>query len=336
MTAEVQQKYWQTINGTLRDELRRDERVVVLGEDVGRPGGAFAATRGLLEEFGEWRIRDTPISEAAIAGVALGASMCGLRPVAEIMFMDFIGLAMDQIVNQAAKTAFMSAGSLRAPLTIRTLHGGGRQTGPQHAQSLEAWLAHAPGLKVVWPATPRDVKGLLTAAIRDDNPVIVIESLNLWATRGPVPVDEFVIPIGVAEIKRPGEDATIVSVGSAVHRALQAAETLAAAGISAEVIDIRTVSPLDGRAILESLGKTGHLVVVHDAVRAFGIGAEIAAVAASEGFHSLRAPIERVGAPFVPVPFNPRHEQQYFPQAGAIVSAVHRTLESKTGAQMKV
>jgi pyruvate/2-oxoglutarate/acetoin dehydrogenase E1 component len=271
------------------------------------------------------------LSEAAIAGIGLGASLTGLRPVAEIMFMDFLRLAMDQLVNQAAKTVFMSAGSLHAPLTIRTIHGGGRQTGPQHGQSLEVWLAHVPGLKVVWPSTPRDVKGLLTSAIRDDNPVVVIESLNLWTMRGEVPEGEFLIPIGEAEVKRAGNDVTIIAVGSVVHRALQAAELLDREGVSAEVIDLRTVSPLDRTTIMRSLEKTGRMVVTHDAVEPFGTGAEIAALAAGEGFPYLRAPVQRVAAPFTPVPFSPNLERSYFPQAEQIAAASLRALGEAAG-----
>ena len=235
-------KYWQAINEALFEEMGRDERVTLAGEDVAQPGGPFGASRGLLEKFGPWRVKDTPISEAAIAGLAVGAALAGLRPVVEIMFLDFMALAMDQIVNQAAKTRYMSGGRLSLPMTIRMLCGAGRNNGPQHSQSLEAWLCHVPGLKVVWPSTPAEAKGLLKSAIRDDDPVIVIDSLNLWTSRGPVPDGDHLTPIGKADVKRSGADVTIVAVGCMVHRALGAAERLAAQEIDAEVLDLNALA----------------------------------------------------------------------------------------------
>jgi len=315
-------KYWQAVNEALAEEMARDERVVVAGEDVAAPGGPFGATRGLLDKFGPWRVKDTPISEAAIAGLAVGAALAGLRPVVEIMFLDFIGLAMDQVVNQAAKICYMSGGRLRLPVTIRTLCGAGRNNGPQHSQSLEAWLCHVPGLKVVWPSTPADAKGLLKSAIRDDNPVVVVDSLSLWTSKGPVPDGEITVPIGKAEVRRPGSDATVVAVGSMVPRALAAAERLAVEGIQAEVVDLRTLSPLDRETILASVAKTHRLVVAHDAVKPFGLGAEIAALVAEEALEELDAPVKRVTAPFAPVPFSPSLEGAYYPQAAEIEAAV--------------
>jgi len=319
-------KYWQAVNEALFEEMARDETVTLAGEDVAAPGGPFGASRGLLEKFGPWRVKDTPISELAIAGLGVGAALAGLRPIVEIMFFDFIGLAMDQILNQAAKMSYMSAGRQRVPMTIRTLCGAGRSNGPQHSQSLEAWLGHVPGLKVVWPSTPADAKGLLKAAVRDDNPVIVVDSLNLWTSKGMVPEGDYVTPIGKAEIRRVGTDATLVTIGSMVHRALEAAERLAAAGIDLEVVDLRTISPMDRDTILESVAKTHHLIIAHDAVKPFGFGAEVAALVAEEALDQLDAPIRRVTAPFAPVPFSPSLEQAYYPQAATIEAAVRSVM----------
>lgn len=319
-------KYWQAINEALAEEMARDESVTVVGEDVAAPGGPFGASRGLLEKFGPWRVKDTPISEEAIAGLGVGAALAGLRPVVEIMFFDFVGLAMDQIVNQAAKFSYMSGGRQRLPLTIRTLCGAGRSNGPQHSQSLEAWIAHVPGLKLVWASTPADAKGLLKAAIRDDNPVIVVDSLNLWGIKGHIPDGDHVTPIGKADIKRRGTDVSVVTVGSMVHRALEAAGQLAGEGIEAEVIDLRTISPLDRDTILESVAKTHRLVIAHDAVKPFGFGAEVAAMVAEEALDELDAPIKRVTPPFAPVPFSPSLEAAYYPQADTIAAAIRSLL----------
>lgn len=293
--------------------MERDPSVCIVGEDVAY-GGPFGATKDLEEQFGSLRVRNTPISEAGFVGAALGAAMTGMRPVVEVMFFDFVTLVMDQLVNQAAKISYMSGGKFQAPMVIRTLSGAGRGTGPQHGQNLEGWLGHVPGLKVVWSSTPEDAKGLLKSAIRDDDPVVVVESLGLWGQRGEVPDEDRLVPIGLGAIRREGEDATVVAWGSTVRRALEAAEQLSEEGIEAEVLDLRTLSPIDEALILSSLRKTGRLVIVHDAVAPFGPGAEVATIAASAGFGSLKAPVTRVAPPFAPVPLTPNLEQAYFPQ----------------------
>lgn len=322
-----QVKYWKAVNAALHEEMERDERVCLWGEDVGTAGGAFAASTGLQERFGGLRVRDTPISEEIIVGAAAGAAMAGLRPVVEVMFLDFIALAMDQLVNQAAKMRYMSAGALSVPMVVRCLVGSGRGAGPQHGQNLEAWLAHVPGLKVVWPSTPADAKGLLKAAIRDDDPVVVIENLALWGSRGEVPDGDHVTPIGSAVVRREGTDATLVSWGSCAHRCMAAAETLAHRGVSVEVVELRSLNPIDTTTVLASLERTGRLVVAHDAVAPLGVGAELAALAAGRGFAFLRAPVVRVTPPFAPVPFPNDLERAYFPQAEAIADGVTQVLE---------
>ena len=290
-----------------------------------RPGGAFSGTKGLLETYGERRVRDTPISESAIIGLAVGAAIKGLRPVAEIMFSDFLTLCMDQIVNQLAKTRYMFGGLFNAPVVIRSPGGGGLNAGPQHSQCLEAWFAHVPGLKVVMPATPYDVKGLLKSAIRDDNPVLFLENKALYALKGEIPEEEYLVPIGKADVKRPGNDVTVVAASRMVHQSLAAAETLAKEGIDVEVIDLRTISPLDKEAIFTSVEKTSRLVVAHEAVKSFGIGAEISALVCEEMIDHLDAPVVRVGAPYVPVPFN--LESLYLPNAEDVVKAVKKVME---------
>ncbi len=324
-------KYWQAVNTALREEMDRDASVVVLGEDVGAPGGPFGATKGLADRFGAARVRDTPISEATIVGAGVGAAQAGLRPVVEVMFFDFVTVAMDQLVNQAAKVRYMSAGSFAAPMVIRTICGSGRRTGPQHAQNLEGWLAHVPGLTVVWPSTPADAYGLLKAAIRDPDPVVVVESLALWATRGEVPDEEedFVVPLGSAGIRRTGTDLTVVTWGGAAARAVQAAQTLDGE-ISVEVIDLRTLTGWDRQAVLDSVARTGRLLVVHDAVEQFGPGAEIAATVAEQLFGRLHAPVQRLGAPFAPAPFFPTLEDAYLPSAEAIADRIRAMTLSKT------
>lgn len=322
-------KYWQAINEALTEEMARDERVILVGEDVALPGGPFSASRGLLEKFGPWRVKDTPISEAAIAGLGVGAALAGLRPVVEIMFMDFLGLAMDQIVNQAAKVSYMSGGRQRLPLTIRTMCGSGRNNGPQHSQNLEAWFAHVPGLKVVWASTAADAKGLLKAAIRDDNPVLVIESLALWTSKDSLEEGEQLAPIGKAVVRRNGTDATLVTAGAMVPRAMAAATQLAGEGIEVEVIDLRTLSPIDHATVLASVARTHRLVIAHDAVKPFGYGAEIAATVAEEALHELDAPIQRVAAPWAPVPFSPALESAYYPQAPQIEAALRSVVGRK-------
>jgi pyruvate dehydrogenase E1 component beta subunit len=314
---------WQAVNAAIGEELERDPRVVLFGEDVGKPGGPFGASRGLRDRFGEARVRDTPIAEGAITGVAVGAAMTGLRPVVEIMYFDFATLAMDQLVNQAAKMRYMSGGKLSVPMTLLTFCGSGRGSGPQHSQSLEAWLAHVPGLSVVYPSTSADAKGLLKSAIRSDDPVVFIESSRLWTIRGEVDDDsELLVPIGYAAVTRPGSDVTIVSWGWAAARALEAAALLEAEGIDAEVLDLRTISPLDEAAILSSVAKTGRLVIVHDAAGPFGPGAEVAALVAEHGFDSLQGPVVRLTAPFAPAPFAKGLEEAYYPTPERIATTV--------------
>jgi pyruvate dehydrogenase E1 component beta subunit len=320
-------RYGKAVNQALHDAMAADPAVILLGEDVAAAGGPFKATRGLLDSFGPERVRDTPISEAAIAGMAVGAALSGLRPVAEIMFMDFVTLAMDQLVNQAAKARFMFGGHNPVPLTLRTPHGGGLNAGPQHSQCLEAWLAHVPGLKVVCPATPADAYGLLRAAIDDPDPVVVVENKTLYALKGEIAENPAAVPIGKACTARPGRDVTVVTYGAALHTALKAADALAADGVEAEVVDLRSLQPWDEAAVLASLARTHRLVVLHEAVEAFGIGAEIAARMADVGFDELDAPIVRVGAPFMPVPFAGALERAYLPGADDVVAAVRRTLE---------
>lgn len=316
-------KYWQAINKALAEELERDESVCVFGEDVGGAGGPFGATMRLQERFGDWRVRDTPISEAAMIGTAVGAALAGLRPIAEIMFLDFITLAMDQLVNQAAKATYMSDGRFRLPLVVRTLCGAHRNSGPQHSQSLESWVAAVPGLKVVWGSTPADARGLLKAAVRDHDPVIVIESSALWGQRGEVPDDPgHIVPIGTAATRRSGRDITMVSWGGAMPRTLAAADLLAQRGVDAEVIDLRSLLPIDSRSVLESVRRTGRLAVVHDATGPCGVGAEIAALAAEQAFSCLKSPVLRIAPPFAPVPFPAQLEAAYYPQAESIAREI--------------
>ena len=317
-------RYIRAITDALMEEMARDDKVFVIGEDVALPGGSFGATRGLLEAFGAKRVKDTPISESAIVGLALGAATQGLRPVVEIMFMDFLPLCMDQIVNQVAKTRYMFGGQYQVPLVIRTPCGGGLNAGPQHSQCLESWFAHVPGLKVVMPATPYDVKGLLKAAIRDDNPVLFVENKALYGLQGEIPEEDYLVPIGKADVKKPGKDVTVVATSRMVHQSLEAARTLSEEGIEVEVIDLRTISPLDKETIFQSVEKTSRLVVAHEAVKAFGVGAEIAAMVAEEMIDCLDAPILRVGAPFTPVPFN--LESFYLPNAEDVIKAVKKAL----------
>ncbi len=319
--------YSQAIRDALREEMQRDPTVILIGEDIGTHGGAFGVTRGLLAEFGEARVIDTPISEAAIAGAAVGASVAGLRPVAEIMYMDFITLAMDQIVNQAAKMRYMFGGKAHVPMVIRTPGGGaGRGNAAQHMQSLEAWFCHVPGLKVIMPSTPHDAKGLLKSAIRDDNPVIFVEHKLLYAVKGEVPETEYTIPIGSADIKRHGKDATVVVTSRMVHHALQAAEALEADGISIEVVDPRTLVPLDIELISESVRRTHVALVVHEAPRRGGYGAEIVAQIQAAAFDWLDAPIGRVCGADVPIPFARPLEAAAIPSPESITAGVRDIL----------
>jgi pyruvate dehydrogenase E1 component beta subunit len=314
------------VTEALAEEMARDDRVILLGQDVGAPGGTFGATRGLYQRFGKNRVRDTPISETAIVGAAIGAAVNGLRPVVEVMFMDFIATCLDQVVNQMAKMRYMFGGQVRLPLVVRTHIGAGLNAGPQHSGSLEAWVAHVPGLRVVMPATPADAKGLLKTAIRDDNPVIVIENKTLYAAKGEVPAGDHLVPIGQAATRRPGRDVTVVALSRMVGEALQAAEVAARDGIEVEVLDPRSVSPLDRDSLLASVRKTGRLVIVHEAWAPCGIGAEIAALVAEHALEALRAPVRRVTPPFTPTPFSPPLERAWLPDAGRILAAVREAV----------
>jgi len=321
----TQTTYLGAITGTLADAMRADPRVLVLGEDVAE-GGPWGATAGLVEEFGPERVRNTPISEAAICGVAIGAAQSGLVPVVEIMFIDFLTLALDQLVNQAAKAHFMSGGQLRVPLVLRTQGGAGQRGGAQHSQSLEAWLTHVPGLKVAMPSTAADAAGLLAAAIADPNPVVLVENKTLYFRREEIPDVREPVALGSARVVRPGRDATVVALSRLVHESLAAAEELAAEGIEVEVIDPRTLVPLDLETIVESVARTHRLVVAHEAVRLGGFGAELAAEVQAAAFDELDAPIERVGAPFAPIPFSPPLEDAYLPDRHDVVAAVRALL----------
>lgn len=313
------------VRAALRHELTHDPDVFLAGIDVGAGGNVFGLTRGLAEDF-PGRVRDTPIAEAAIVGMGVGAAMAGLRPVVEIMYSDFIGVCLDQIMNQAAKLRYMTGGGVTVPLTIRTQFGAGRSSGAQHSQSLEALLAHLPGVAVAMPSTPADAYGLLRAAVRDDNPVVVIEHRLLYERTGPGFADDHVVPLGKAAVLRAGADVSIVSVSRMARESLAAAERLAADGIDAEVIDLRTVAPLDWDTVLASLAKTNRLVVAHEAVANFGVGAEIAARAADQGFCQLDAPVIRVGAPPTPAPYAPSLEAAWLPCADDVVAAVRRSV----------
>lgn len=314
--------YAQAINEALRQEMRRDPTIYVAGEDVGKYGGIFGATAGLLDEFGEKRVKDTPITESAIIGSAVGAAATGLRPVVELMFIDFIGVALDQLFNQAAKMKYMFGGKAKLPLVVRTTCGAGMGAAAQHSQCLEAWLMHVPGLKVVLPSTPYDAKGLLISAIRDDNPVVFFEHKMLYGIEGPVPEEPYTIPLGKADVKREGKDVTVVATLNMVHKALAAAKTLAQDGISVEVIDPRTLTPLDQDTIINSVKKTHRLVIVTEEVKHAGSSAEIAARVAEYAFDYLDAPIKRVAAPFTPVPFSPALEKEFIPDEAKIIAAV--------------
>jgi pyruvate dehydrogenase E1 component beta subunit len=322
--------YAEALNEALREEMRRDATVFVMGEDVAvwGGGGIFGVTKGLVEEFGPERVRDTPISEEAIAAVAVGAAATGSRPVAEIMYVDFIGLAMEPIVNQAAKLRYMFGGKARVPLVIRAQEGAGRGNAAQHSQSLEAWFCHIPGLKVVTPSTPADAKGLLKSAIRDDNPVIFLEHKALYFTKGSIPEGDLTIPLGVADIKRVGRDVTVVGVHTMVGKALQAAEQLADEGIELEVVDPRSLVPLDEAAIVESVKKTGRLIVSHEAYTRGGYGAEIITRVIEAAFDYLDAPPVRVCARDVPVPYSAVLETAALPQVEDLVAAA-RTLMNR-------
>jgi len=321
-TIQRELTFAEAIREALAEEMRRDSRVVILGEDVAEAGTPFKVLSGLVEEFGTSRVIDTPISEAGFTGLAVGAAMTGMRPVADIMFGDFLTLTMDQMVNQAAKIHYMSGGMLKVPMVLRTTMGAARRSAAQHSQSLHVWMSHVPGLKVVLPSTPYDAKGLLKTAIRDDSPVVFIEDKMMFRMKGPVPVEEYTIPFGVADVKREGTDVTIVATSSMVQVALDAARTLETLGISAEVIDPRTTSPLDRRTIVESVKKTSRAVVVDEGHQQYGVTAEIASIIADEAFYHLDAPVKRLGAMDVPVPFSPPLEDVTVPTEKALVDLI--------------
>ncbi|MBI4767228.1 MAG: alpha-ketoacid dehydrogenase subunit beta [Deltaproteobacteria bacterium] len=310
------------IRSAMELEMERDATVFQIGEDIGLSGGVFGTTAGLYAKFGDKRVMDTPISESGFMGAATGAAALGLRPVVSLMFVDFVGVCLDQILNQAAKMRYMFGGKAKIPMVVRANFGAGLGAGAQHSQSLEAFFMHIPGLKVVMPSTPYDAKGLLIAAIRDDNPVIFLEHKLLYGRQGEVPEESYTIPIGSADIKRPGTDVTVVATGLMVHQALSEAEKAEADGISVEVLDPRSLLPLDETAILESVKKTHRLIVVHEAVKFAGCGAEIAAMVAEKAFDYLDAPIMRLGAPFCPVPFSPVLEAAYLPGEADISAAL--------------
>lgn len=313
--------YAEAIRDGIRVEMKRDPAVYLCGEDVGKFGGCFGVTAGLVDEF-PGRIVDTPISETAIIGSSVGAAAAGLRPIAEIMFVDFMGVCMDELFNQAVKMRYMFGGKAKVPLVIKTIAGAGVAAAAQHSQSMEAWFTHIPGLKTVMPSTPADAKGLMASAIRDNNPVLFIEHKQLLGISGDVPEDEYLVPLGKASIMRQGTDVTIVAWSWMAQKALAAAEVLEKEGISAEVLDPRTLVPLDKASILHSLGKTNKLVIVHEAVKTGGYAGEIAAIVADEGFDLLDSPIKRVTAPDTPVPFSPTLEAAYVPSVESIVQTV--------------
>jgi pyruvate dehydrogenase E1 component beta subunit len=317
-----EQSIAEAVRDGLAEILSSDPLVFLMGEDIGQAGGVFNVYTGLQDEFGPDRVMNTPISEAGMAGIGVGAAMVGMHPIVDIMFGDFLTLAMDQIVNQAAKMYYMTGGQVSVPLVIRTTLGAGRSSGAQHSQSLHAWLCHIPGLKVAIPSTPADAKGLLKTAVRDPNPVIIYEDKMMYQLKGPVPVGEYSIPFGVADVKRAGEDVTIVATSSMVHVALKAAETLAAENISVEVIDPRTLRPLDTRTIIESVKKTNRAVVIDEGYYSFGITGELASTIADEAFDYLDAPVKRIAAEDVPVPLAPVLEFSTIPDETRLIETV--------------
>lgn len=320
--------YAQAIKEAMSEEMRRDENVFLMGEDVGLYGGAFGVSVGMFQEFGEERVRDTPISEAVIAGAAAGAAVTGMRPIAEIMFSDFTTISMDQLVNQAAKMRYMFGGKAKVPMVLRTPGGSGTGAAAQHSQSLEAWFCHVPGLKVVIPSTPYDAKGLLKAAIRDDNPVVFIEQKLLYRKKGEVPEEEYIVELGKADVKKEGKDLTIITYGRMVPTCLKVAEELGQEGIDIEVVDPRTLLPLDKDTLIQSAKKTGKVLIVHEAVQTGGFGGEIAAVLAdSEAFFYLDAPIKRLGGLDVPIPYCPELEKNVVPTEEKIREAVYTLMK---------
>jgi len=318
----------QAIREALAEEMRRDSRVCIFGEDVAEAGTPFKVLSGLVEEFGRERVMDTPISEAGFTGMGVGAAMTGLRPVVDIMFGDFLTLTMDQLVNQAAKVHYMSGGTWKVPMVLRTTLGATRRSAAQHSQSLHAWLSHVPGLKVVMPSTPYDAKGLLKTAIRDENPVVFFEDKMMYKQKGPVPEEEYTIPFGAADVKRKGEDITIVATSSMVQVALGAAELLEKIGVGAEVIDPRTTWPLDEKTLIESAKKTSRAMVVDEGYGRYGVTGEIASIIAEGAFYNLEAPVKRMGAMHVPIPFSPPLEDLTVPTEQKVFEAA-RTLCGK-------
>ena len=318
--------YREAVRDAMSTAMRRDEDVFIMGEDIAEMGGSMGVTQGMLEEFGPERVRNTPISEMAIVGAGVGAAIAGMRPIVEIMYQDFTTLAMEQIVSQAAKHRYMSGGQIKVPITIRTQGGAGWSPGAQHAQQLEAWFVHVPGLKVVFPSTPEDVRGLLWSSIYEDNPIIFFEHRTLYGVKGEVPDEIEPIEIGKARIHREGEDVTVVATGRLVHESLKAAEQAAEEGISVEVFDPRTLQPLDEDALIASVQKTNRVVVAHEAVTRMGWGAEVAAVVQENAFDYLDAPIARVGAKFTPIPFAPVMEEWVVPHAKDVLAAINKTV----------
>jgi pyruvate/2-oxoglutarate/acetoin dehydrogenase E1 component len=318
--------YREAVRDAMSQAMRRDSDIFIMGEDIAEMGGSMGVTQGMLAEFGSERVRNTPISEMAIVGSAVGAAIMGMRPIVEIMYEDFLTLSMEQLVNQAAKHRYMSGGQMKVPLTVRTQGGAGWSPGAQHAQQLEAWLVHVPGLKVVFASTPTDVRGLLWSAIYDDNPVVFFEHRTLYPLKEEVPDDLEPIPIGKARVHREGDDVTVVATGRLVHEALKAAVEAEQDSISVEVFDPRTLQPLDEDALLASVKKTNRCVVAHEAVTRMGFGAEIAALVGEQAFDWLDAPVERVGAKFAPLPFAPVMEQFVVPHADDVLAAIRRTM----------
>jgi pyruvate/2-oxoglutarate/acetoin dehydrogenase E1 component len=318
--------YREAVRDAMSRAMREDDDVFVMGEDIAEMGGSMGVTQGMLEEFGPERVRNTPISEIAIVGAGIGAAMLGMRPIVEIMYEDFTTLAMEQIVNQAAKHRYMSGGQVKVPLTIRTQGGAGWSPGAQHAQQLEAWFVHVPGLKVVFPSTPSDVRGLLWSSIYDDNPVVFFEHRTLYGLKEDVPEELDPIPLGRARIHREGEDVTVIATGRLVHEALAAAHDAEQEGISVEVVDPRTLQPLDEKTLVESVQKTNRCVVAHEAVTRMGFSAEVAAVIQHQAFDWLDAPIERVGSKFAPVAFAPVMEDFVVPHKADVLEAIRRTV----------
>jgi pyruvate dehydrogenase E1 component beta subunit len=318
--------YREAVRDAMSTAMRRDDDVFIMGEDIAEMGGSMGVTQGMLEEFGAERVRNTPISEMAIVGAGVGAAIAGMRPIVEVMYQDFTTLAMEQLVSQAAKHRYMSGGQIKVPLTIRTQGGAGWSPGAQHAQQLEAWFVHVPGLKVVFPSTPEDVRGLLWSSIYDDNPIIFFEHRTLYGIKGEVPDEIEPIEIGKARIHREGEDVTVIATGRLLHESLKAAEEAEEAGISVEVFDPRTLQPLDEDALIASVQKTNRAVVAHEAVTRMGWGAEVAALIQEKAFDYLDAPVARVGAKFAPIPFAPVMEEWVVPHANDVLAAVKKSV----------